>query len=58
MNGIFMIDGKDEEIKADSGYVDEKIREEILEKHPHVKLRVRAKAFRNRPLTDGDKGKI
>ena len=52
-----LIDAKDEEVKADSGYVGEKIQEEILEKHPHVKLRVCAKAFRNKPLTEEDKAK-
>jgi IS5 family transposase len=52
-----LIDQKDEEVKADSAYVGEKIQEEILKKHPHVKLRICAKAFRNKPLTDEDKAK-
>jgi IS5 family transposase len=52
-----LIDGKDKEVKADSGYVGEKLREEIQSEHPHVKLSVCAKAFRNKPLTDGDKAR-
>ena len=52
-----LIDGKDEEVKADSAYVGEEMHEKILQKHPHVRLRVCAKAFRNKPLTDADKAK-
>lgn len=52
-----LIDEKDHEVKADSGYVGEKFREEILAKNPHIELHICAKAFRNKPLTDEDKEK-
>jgi IS5 family transposase len=54
---VGLIDGKDKEVKADSGYVGEEFRKEILKKYPHVKLHVCAKAFRNKPLTDEDKAR-
>jgi IS5 family transposase len=54
---VGLIDGKDKEVKADSGYVGEQLREKILAKHPHVKLCVCAKAFRNKPLSEEDKAR-
>jgi len=50
-----LIDEKDYEVKADSGYVGEKYREEILAKYLHIKLHICAKAFRNTLLTDEGK---
>ena len=46
---------KDYDVKADSGYGDEKFREEILAKYPHGEMYICAKAFRNTPLTNVDK---
>jgi IS5 family transposase len=52
-----LIDGKDRDVKADSGYAGEKIREEILKKYPYIKLHICAKAFRNKPMTGEDQAK-
>jgi IS5 family transposase len=54
---VGLIDEKDNEVKADSGYVGEDFRKEILKKHPHIELHICARAFRNKPLSDRDKEK-
>jgi IS5 family transposase len=54
---VDLIDEKDQVVKADSGYVGEKFREEIQIKYPHIELNICTKAFRNKPLTDDDKAK-
>jgi IS5 family transposase len=54
---VGLIDGKDREIRGDSGYVGEKIRADVLKKHAHIKLQICAKAFRNKPLADEDKAR-
>jgi IS5 family transposase len=52
---VGLIDGKDNEVKADSGYVGEGFRSEILGKYPHIKLSICAKGRRNNPLSDDEK---
>ncbi len=52
---VGLINEKDHEVKADSGYVGEKYREEILTKYPQIELHICEKSFRNKPLTDADK---
>jgi len=37
---VGLIDKKDYETKADSGYVGEKSREELLTKYPHIELHI------------------
>ena len=54
---VDLIDEKDNDVKADSGYVGEKFREDINEKYPHIELHICAKAFRNTPLSDEGKAK-
>lgn len=52
---VGLIDEKDKDVKADSGYVGKEYRDEILEKYPLINLHICARAFRNTPLTDEDK---
>jgi IS5 family transposase len=54
---VGLIDEKDKDVKADSGYVGENFRSEILEKYPHIDLHICARAYRNTPLTDDEKAK-
>lgn len=54
---VGLIDGKDNEVSADSGYVGDGFRDKIREKHPHIRLRICARAYRNTPLSDEDKAK-
>jgi IS5 family transposase len=54
---VGLIDENDNDVKADSGYVGESFEDEILKKYPHIRLYVCARAYRNTPLTDGDKAK-
>ncbi|MDR3185496.1 MAG: transposase [Christensenellaceae bacterium] len=46
-----LVDEKDEDVKADSGYVGEKYTCEILEKFPNMKLHICARAYRESPLS-------
>jgi len=52
---VDLIDEKDNEVSADSGYVGEEFRKKILESYPHIKLHICAKGVRNNPLTDEQK---
>jgi len=54
---VKLIDEKDNEVSADSGYAGDKFREEISESYPQVKLHICARAYRNAPLTDDEKEK-
>jgi IS5 family transposase len=47
---VDLIDEKDEDVKADSGYAGEKYSTEIKEKYPKISLHVCARAYRNKPL--------
>jgi len=49
---VDLIDEKDNDVKADSGYVGDDFRRLIQEKYPHITLNICAKGVRNRPLTD------
>jgi len=52
---VDLIDEKDNDVKADSGYVGEEFRRIIQEKYPHITLHICAKGVRNHPLTDEQK---
>jgi IS5 family transposase len=52
---VGLIDKNDNAVNADSGYVGDDFRKEILEKYPHIQLHICARAYRNTPLTDEDK---
>jgi IS5 family transposase len=52
---VGLIDAKDQDVKADSGYAGEKFRAEIAEKYPDIELHICARAYRNTPLADSDK---
>ena len=52
---VSLVDGKDNDLKLDSGYFGEKFKKELLEKFPKLKVHICAKAFRNKPLTEDDK---
>jgi IS5 family transposase len=52
---VGLIDGKDRDVKADSGYAGKGFRDEIIRKHPHISLHVCARAYRNTPLADEGK---
>jgi IS5 family transposase len=54
---VALVDGKDKDLKLDSGYVGEDLQKLLLEKFPNLKIHVCAKAYRNTPLTDEDKAK-
>jgi len=54
---VGLVDGKDNDLKLDSGYVGEDLEKEILASFPHIKINVCARAYRNTPLTDEDKAK-
>jgi len=54
---VDLVDEKDNDIKADSGYAGDKYVEEIQKKNPHVQVKVCARAYRNKPLTEEDKTK-
>jgi IS5 family transposase len=54
---VGLVDEKDNDVKADSGYAGAEFIEEISKKHPKVKVRACARAYRNKPLTDEEKAK-
>ena len=51
---VDLVDKTDKEVSVDSGYAGEKFIDEIKKKCPDVKVRVCARAYRNKPLTDED----
>jgi len=52
---VDLVDEKDTNVSADSGYAGEKFIEEISEKNPQAIVNVCARAYRNAPLCDSDK---
>jgi IS5 family transposase len=52
---VKLVNEKDRNIKADSGYNREKYEKEILEKFPNVKLHICSRPYRNKTLTKEDK---
>jgi len=54
---VNLIDEKDKDVKADSGYVGEEFQEQLTENFPDIKIHVCARAYRNKPLTDEEKSK-
>jgi transposase, IS5 family len=52
---VDLVDEKDNELYADSGYVGEELHEKILEKNPRIKLHIHEKGYRNKPLTQEQK---
>jgi len=52
---VGLIDEKDEELYADSAYVGEDLRKDLLKKNPNLKLNINEKGYRNKPLTDEQK---
>jgi IS5 family transposase len=48
---IGLLDAKDQEVRADSAYVGEAIREAILEKYPDIKLEISSRGNRGKRLT-------
>lgn len=53
---VGLVDETDQEVSADSGYAGGKFIDEIKGKCPGVTVRVCARAYRNRPLTDEEVG--
>jgi IS5 family transposase len=51
---VDLIDEKDKDVKLDAAYVGE-YKDKIVEKFPGIKVRVCARAYRNKPLTDEEK---
>jgi len=54
---VELVDEKDKDVKVDSGYAGEEFQEQISEKFPEIEVHVCARAYRNKPLTEEDKGK-
>lgn len=52
---VGLVDGKDMDLKLDSGYSGEEFQRILLEKFPNLKIHVCARAYRNAPLTDENK---
>jgi IS5 family transposase len=52
---VNLISDSDKEINADCGYFGDPLQQEMLERHPHVKLHICSRALRNTPLSDEDK---
>jgi len=53
---INLVSKDDTTIDLDSGYTGKDIKDEILEEYPNVELNICSRAYRNRPLTDEEKG--
>ena len=51
-----LLDELDRAVWADSAYVGGELREDILRDYPEIKLHINEKGYKNRPLTDEQKG--
>ncbi|MCL2140890.1 MAG: IS5 family transposase [Dehalococcoidia bacterium] len=52
---VGLIDKKDKEVSADSGYIGKDIHKEIKVRNPSLKLHICARAYRNTPLSEENK---
>jgi IS5 family transposase len=50
-----LVDEKDNEIKADSGYIGDKIKAAIMALYPELRIEVCARGYRNKPITEEEK---
>jgi IS5 family transposase len=51
-----LLDEKDDDVYADSAYVGEELHEDIAQDFPNIHLHINEKGYKNKPLTDEQKG--